>query len=347
MKALLLSQYRRLEIVNLATPEPAPDEVLVQIAACGVCGSDVHGYDGTSGRRIPPIVMGHEAAGKVASVGSRVVGLSPGDSVTFDSTIFCGQCHDCLRGKTNLCDHRQVLGVSCTEYRRPGAFAEYIAVPQRIVHHLPREVSFAEAAMLEPAAVALHAVAHANLGSDSTVLVLGAGMIGLLILQSVRAAGCSRVVVADLDSSRLALASQLGAVQTIHTSGEALVSQLQRETNTAGVDVVFEAVGVAPTVQAAIACVRKGGQVILVGNLSAQVPLPLQSVVTRQIQLQGSCASAGEYPEAIRMLASGTIKVRPLITAVASLDEGPSWFERLHSGEPNLMKVVLVPGAMQ
>ncbi len=132
MKALLLSQYRQLEITELPVPEPGADEVLIRVAACGICGSDVHGYDGSSGRRIPPIVMGHEAAGRVAAVGKDVANFPKGDRVTFDSTVFCGECGYCVRGEINLCDRREVLGVSCGDYRRAGAFAEYVLVPARI-----------------------------------------------------------------------------------------------------------------------------------------------------------------------------------------------------------------------
>ncbi len=346
MKALLLSRYGHLEVANLPAPTPGPGEVLVRVAACGICGSDVHGYDGSSGRRIPPIVMGHEAAGRVAAVGAGVKGLSEGDRVTLDSTIFCGACGYCLRGEINLCDNRQVLGVSCADYRRAGAFAEFVVVPQRIVYRLPESLSFAEAAMLEAVAVALHAVSLTRIAKGDAALVLGAGMIGLLTLQALRAAGCARVFVADVDASRLKMAAELGATATMCASGADLVSEVLRQTNGAGVDVAIEAVGIDPTVRAAVECVRKGGSVTLIGNISAEVTLPLQKAVTRQIRLQGSCASAGEYPQAMELMASGGIKVKPLITAIAPLEEGPRWFERLHAHEPNLMKIVLAPGSI-
>jgi L-iditol 2-dehydrogenase len=343
MKALLLSKYRRLEIADLPEPEAGLGEVQVRVAACGICGSDVHGYDGSSGRRIPPIVMGHEAAGRIAALGENVTGLAQGDRVTFDSTVYCGACPHCLRGNINLCDDRQVLGVSCGDYRRAGAFAEYVVVPARIVHRLPDQLSFSEAAMLEAVAVALHAVAVTEMLPNSTALVIGAGMIGLLILQALRAAGCSRVFIADLDDSRLKMAKELGATEILSSKTDP-IAQVMKLTNGTGVDVALEAVGRTETVTAAIDCVRKGGTVTLVGNISPQVTLPLQKVVSRQIRLQGSCASSGEYPKAIELLASGAIKVKPLITAVAPLDEGPAWFERLHAGEKNLLKVVLTPG---
>jgi L-iditol 2-dehydrogenase len=345
MKSLLLSEYNHLDLVDTPVPSTGPDEVLVQVAACGICGSDVHGYDGSSGRRIPPIVMGHEAAGTVASVGADVKDFSPGDRVTFDSTVYCGCCAYCARGEVNLCDNRQVIGVSCTDYRRAGAFAEFIAVPQRIVYRLPDDISFEEAAMLEAVSVALHAVRISSVSVGQSALVIGAGMIGLLTLQAARAAGCSRVLIADVDETRLNLAEQVGAEEILHASGPELIAEIMQRTAGKGMDLVLEAVGRNETIAAAIDCVRKGGTVTLIGNITPEVSLPLQKVVSRQIRLQGSCASAGEYPEAIELMASGKIQVKPLITAVASLEEGPRWFERLHSREPNLMKVVLTPNA--
>ena len=343
MKALLLSSYKHLELADLPTPAPARDEVLIRVAACGICGSDVHGYDGSSGRRIPPIVMGHEAAGMIEAVGANVKNFAPGDRVTFDSTVYCGECSNCRRGDINLCDRRQVLGVSCGDYRRAGAFAEFVAVPARILHRLPENLPFAEAAMLEAVAVAIHAVNLAEISSNTTALVIGAGTIGILTMQALRAAGCSRVFVTDVDENRLDLARQLGANEIL-LSDDSLNKKLRQLTDNEGVDIALEAVGRNETVAAAIDSVRKGGGVVLIGNIAPGVNLPLQKVVTRQIRLQGSCASAGEYPQAIRWMASGAIRVRPLITATAPLEEGPHWFERLYAREPNLLKVVLTPG---
>ncbi|MBO0912619.1 MAG: galactitol-1-phosphate 5-dehydrogenase [Acidobacteria bacterium] len=343
MKALLLSEYRQLRIADLPTPEPDRDEVLVRVAACGICGSDVHGYDGASGRRIPPIVMGHEAAGVIAALGSGVRNFHEGDRVTFDSTVYCGTCANCVRGDINLCDRRQVLGVSCGDYRRNGAFADFVVVPARILYHLPQSLSFHEAALLEAVSVALHAVALAPLKAEGSALVVGAGTIGLLVQQALQAEGCGRVLVTDPDRSRLKLSESFGATAVL-ASGADLLGEILELTNGAGVDVAIEAVGVNQSVSAAIHATRKGGSVVLVGNVSPEVTIPLQVVVTRQIRLQGSCASAGEYPRAIELVSRGKIDVKPLITAVAPLEEGPRWFEKLYAREPNLMKVVLAPG---
>ncbi len=343
MKSLLLSAYNHLEIVDLPVPEPGSGEVLIRVAACGVCGSDVHGYDGSSGRRIPPIVMGHEAAGTVAALGTGAEGYSVGDRVTFDSTVYCGQCVYCRRGDINLCDNRQVIGVSCGDYRRYGAFAEYVVVPQRILYHLPDNLSFAEAAMLEAASVALHAVRVSQLKGGETALVIGAGMIGLLTMQAAKALGCACVMVSDVDASRLSLAKSIGADEVLYASGADLAAQVLRLTQGRGVDFAYEAVGRSETVNVAIDCTQKGGTVTLIGNIQPEVSLPLQKVVTRQLRLQGSCASAGEYPQAIDLIAGGKIEVGPLITAIAPIEEGPRWFERLYAREPNLMKVILKP----
>ena len=343
MKSLLLSEYNHLEIADIPLPVVGRGEVLVRVEACGICGSDVHGFDGSTGRRIPPIVMGHEAAGTVETVGEGATKYKKGDRVTFDSTIYCGECQYCKRGQINLCDNREVIGVSCGDYRRHGAFAEYVVVPERIMYPLPMDFSFEAAAMLEAVSVALHGVKVSQVVGGETALVIGAGMIGLLTLQAARAAGCKRVFITDVDETRLKLARQVGADETLHCSGAELVAEVMRLTGGNGVDITLEAVGRNETVAAAIDCTRKGGTVTLIGNIMPEVTLPLQKVVVRQLRLQGSCASSGEYPEAIELIANGKIQVKPLITAVASLEEGPRWFERLHSREPNLMKIILTP----
>jgi L-iditol 2-dehydrogenase len=345
MKALQLTQYNHLEMKDLPTPAPGPNEVLIRVAACGICGSDVHGYDGSSGRRIPPIVMGHEASGIIAAAGSGVKNFAVNDRVTLDSTISCGKCAYCLRGQDNLCNTREVLGVSCGDYRRAGAFAEYVTVPAHVVYSLPASISFPDAALLEAVAVAVHAVSLAEIAPNSAALVIGAGTIGLLCLQALRVTGCSRIFVADIDESRLALAKTFGATAVLSSPSE-FVAQMLKLTDGEGVDVAVEAVGRNESVSTAIDSVRKGGTVILVGNITPEIKLPLQKVVSRQIRLQGSCASAGEYPRSIELMASGAINVKPLITAVVPLEEGPAWFKRLHAREPGLTKVVLTPGGV-
>lgn len=343
MKALLLTEYKKLELTDIPVPQIGPEEVLIRVRACGICGSDVHGFDGSTGRRIPPVVMGHEASGVIEKIGSAVKNLAPGDRVAFDSMISCGKCQFCRRGHMNLCDNRQVLGVSCGEYRRNGAFAEYVAVPQHIIFKLPDSLSFEHAAMIEPVSVAVHAVSITPVRLGDTALVVGTGMIGLLTIQAARLAGCARIIAMDLEDYKLEVAKQHGADEVVNPRKTDVVKYVLDATGGRGVDVSFEAVGATDPIRTAIASTKKGGTVTLIGNIRPEIELPLQSIVTREIRLQGSCASNGEYPECIALMSKGLIDVSPMMTAKAPLSEGASWFDRLYAHEPNVMKIVLEP----
>ncbi len=343
MKALVLQEYKKFAVEDLAVPTAKPGEVLVRVRACGICGSDVHGMDGSTGRRIPPLVMGHEAAGEIASVGQGVTAWKAGDRVTFDSTVYCGECWFCRRGEVNLCENRQVLGVSCGDYRRQGAFAEFVAVPERILYRLPDNLTFEQAAMVEAVSVAVHAAARTPNLKGSTAVVVGAGMIGLLVVQVLRVKGCKQIIAIDLEEDRLQLALRRGATTAFKADVADLPAKIKALTEGRGADAAFEVVGLSPTLKTAMDCVRKGGSITLVGNLKAQVDLPLQAAVTRQLTLIGTCASAGEYPECLDLIASGQVNVTEFISATPPLTEGAAWFARLYAGEKGLMKVLLKP----
>jgi L-iditol 2-dehydrogenase len=317
--------------------------VLVQVKACGICGSDVHGMDGSTGRRIPPIIMGHEASGLIAAVGDHVENWQVGDRVTFDSTIYKLDDWYTRKGLYNLSDGRLVLGVSPGEYRRHGAFAEYVVVPQHILYKLPENVTFNQAAMVEPVAVAFHAVELTPIEIDSTAVVVGAGMIGLFIIQTLKLKGCGKVIAVDLEQDRLNLAKELGADIVFKADLYDVPNEIKKLTSGRGADVAFEAVGIGPTIRTAIDSVRRGATVTLVGNLSPNIQIPLQIIVTQQLRLQGSCAIAGEYPAVLDMIDSGRINVDKILSASAPLSEGAEWFKRLYEKEPGLMKVVLNP----
>jgi L-iditol 2-dehydrogenase len=345
MKALLLSEYKKLACTNVDDPVIGPDDVLVSVKACGICGSDIHGYDGSTGRRIPPLVMGHEASGIIADVGSNVKNFRVGQRVSFDSTVSCGNCRFCQAGQINLCDNRQVLGVSCGEFRRNGAFAEFVSVPARIVYALPDDLGFNEAAMIEAVSIGVHAVNLTPVSLGDTAVIIGTGMIGLLTLQAARLAGFRRLIAVDTESSKLALARELGATDVFNPKETDIPEAVRSVTGGAGADAAFECVGANATVLSAIHSVRKGGTVTLVGNITPKTELPLQVVVSRQLRLQGSCASSGEIPACIDLLARKDIKVDKIISAVSSLEEGPAWFDRLYKGEPGVMKVIIAPNA--
>lgn len=343
MKALLLTEYKHLEYTDFPTPDIGPEEVLIEVMATGICGSDIHGYDGSSGRRIPPLIMGHETAGVIVNVGANVAQWNLGDRVTCDSTVYCGVCYYCRRGEINLCDNRRVLGVSTGEYRRHGALAEYVAIPQHILYRLPDEVTFVQATMVEPLSIAFHASRITPISINDSALVVGSGMIGLLVIQALRIAGCGQIIAVDLVPERLDQAQQLGADIGLLSNDNELHEKVLSLTDGRGVDHSFEVVGLTSTVRTAVQNVCKGGTVTLIGNLSPDVELPLQSVVTRELTIFGSCASEGEYPACLEMLARGRVDVEMLISATAPLKEGANWFERLYNREPGLVKVVLVP----
>ncbi len=343
MKALLLSEYKKLSVVEMPTPDIADDEVLVRVRACGICGSDIHGYDGSTGRRIPPLVMGHEAAGTIERTGRGVDGFAPGDRVTFDSTVSCGKCEFCRRGQINLCDNRTVLGVSCGDYRRHGAFAEYVSVPARILYKLPDSLPFERAALIEAVSIAVHAVSRHVPAPDDAVLVVGSGMIGALVMQVLKDKGCRDIIAVDVDDDKLAFARRMGAGRVLNAKGLDVPAATRELTGGKGADVSFEVVGHTDTVMTAIRSLRKGGTAVLIGNLSPKVELPLQEVVSREISVLGSCASNGEIPQCIDLLARGAVDVDPLISLKARLDDAPGLFERLYAGDKSLMKVIIQP----
>ncbi len=344
MKALLLTAPSHLEFTDFAAPVPADDEVLLRIHACGICGSDIHGWDGSTGRRRPPLIMGHEAAGEIVAVGPRVERWRAGDRVTFDSTISCGACPYCATGEVNLCDHRRVVGVAPAEYRQHGAFAEFLTLPARILYALPDGLTYEQAAMVEPVSIAIHAVQRVKLAPDSTAVVIGAGMIGLFVIQALKWAGATRIIAVDLADNRLALARELGATDTLRSDLCDVPAEVAKLTGGRGADVALEVVGISATLNLAIASVRRGGHVVLVGNLAPKAEFPLQAVVTRELTLHGTCGSAGEYPLCLDLIARGVIRVEPMISAVAPLAEGAAWFEKLSAKDgAKFMKVILAP----
>lgn len=343
MKALTLTAYNEFEFGDAPDPEVAENEVLIAVKACGICGSDIHGMNGSSGRRQPPIIMGHEASGEITSIGDSVTNWKVGDRVTFDSTVYCGDCPECNSGQINLCPSRNVLGVSCDDYRRHGAFAEYVKVPEHIVCAIPDDVSYEHAAFAEPVSIALHGVNRLPLQQGDSAVVVGAGLIGLLVVQALKAKGAGTVIAVDLDEKRLNLAKKLGADHALISAEDVPTKVRELVGNEDGADVSVEVVGFDPTINLAINSVRKGGSVSCVGNLKADVSFPLQAVVTRELSIYGSCASAGEYGEAVEAVASGAIKVDPLISGVADLKDGGEWFHRLSRNDEGLMKVILKP----
>ena len=343
MKALVLDEYNKLIYKDVGIPKVMPDEVLIHVKACGICGSDVHGMDGSTDRRQPPVIMGHEASGVIVETGSKVTSWKKGDCVTFDSTVYPLNDWYTLKGRYNLSEGREVVGVSPIEYKRHGAFAEYLAVPQHILYKIPKNVSFEQAAMVEPAAVAAHAVRLSGIKAGDSAVVVGSGMIGTFIVSILKASGAIPVIAVDIDEEKMKMATMYGADIVINSGKQSVPEAVRAQTKGRGADFGFEAIGISKTVNTLINSLRKGATAVLVGNITPTIDFPLQKVVTSEIKIQGSCAINGEYEIVLDMIANGNLKVDGMISAIAPLSEGAEWFRKLYHKEGNLNKVILVP----
>ena len=339
MKALVYRGPRSLAVEEIDRPGFHPDEVLLHVDATGICGSDVHGYLGLTGRRIPPMIMGHEFCGTVAEVGAEVSGFRAGDRAAVVPVLACGSCRFCREGHENLCTDRRLFGVMACN----GSMAEYLNVPARLLHRMPGGMRPEIGAMVEPAAVALHAASRAGAQLEgAAVMVVGAGPIGLLLVGMVKQWRPRLVVVSDLSDRRLDLARRMGADATVNPSSQEVGTALSEQTGGEGVDVSFEAVGAAPAVEQALAVLRPRGSCVWVGNSQRVVPVDMQAGVTRELSILGSYVyTPTEFGEALQLLARGALDVRPIISRTVALERGPEMFAALADPSAGLVKVVL------
>ncbi len=330
MRALVYTGAFQIGVQHVPDPRPLPHEVLVRVDSVGICGSDVHGYTGTTGRRLPPLIMGHEAAGRVAKSSN---GFEAGEEVCFDSTVGCNMCSECASGRVNRCSDRTVFGVSTPRFRRDGAMADFVCVPAHVLKRVPEGLPLNIAAMFEPLSVGLHAARRGGNAQNARVLIIGAGMIGLSILLSVRLQEPNEIIVIEPHENRKNMARRLGADRMLDP---------EKSTQTIDADLTFEAVGAASTVAKAIHHTKTGGCIVLVGNTSQHPPVDVQRVVAKELTLTGTYANAGEYDEIIDLVSRKKLDPSPLISATLPLEDGPEAFARLHrQAEPEWIKVLL------
>jgi L-iditol 2-dehydrogenase len=339
MRALLLDAERHLALIE--TPMPAlerPNDVLVRVHAVGVCGSDIHGYLGHTGRRVPPLVMGHEATGEVVAVADGVRGLRPGDRVATNTIAACGHCRPCLAGQRSICEHRSILGMNA-----PGAYAEYVVWPEDSLPRVPDGLSYEAGALAEPLAVALHAVNMTGVKAGDVVFIAGGGPIGVLTHLLVRLAGAGRIVVSDLHPERLSAARAFGADVVVDAGSEDPVEVVRELTDGSGADVAIEAVGFGVSARQTIDAVRSSGTVVWLGNSERRIEIDMQAVVTRDLVVRGSYGMTGqEFERALTLLADGRLPVGDIVNRYATLDEGPALFEELLAS-PATIKCVIRP----
>jgi L-iditol 2-dehydrogenase len=338
MRALYYPEYGRLEMREVDEPRPSAGEVVVDVAACGICGSELGGFAARSPRRVPPLIMGHEFAGTVAALGEGVTNVAVGDRVIVNSVVHCGACDLCHRGATHLCRRREVFGMN-----RPGAFAERVAVPAYILFPMPPTVTGVQGALVEPLANGVHVLSLVRDNPLETVLICGAGTIGLMCLHAARAAGARRIAVTDTNRGRLAIAQQLGAEAAIDASGDQVVEFALEWTGDQGADLAIDAVGTPDARRDTIRAVRPGGDVVWIGLHDDEARIHTFDVVLAERRISGSYGAAdSDIRAAIRLFAEGRVPTESWVEALP-LEQGDAVFLQMLRQERDSIKAVLVP----
>jgi (R,R)-butanediol dehydrogenase/meso-butanediol dehydrogenase/diacetyl reductase/L-iditol 2-dehydrogenase len=323
-------------------PEPAikEDEVLIKIMASGICGSDIHGYLGTTGRRIAPMTMGHEFSGQIVKLGSKIKLFDLGARVIVQPLNFCGKCIYCQQGNTNMCVNGTLFGVMAVD----GAMAEYLAVPEKLVFTLPEKCSYEIGAMAEPFAVAYGAVKKAGDLINKNVLIVGAGTIGLCILQIVKLQSPKLIIVSDLSDNRLKVATELGADNTINPKNQDYFELVKRLTDENMIDVSFEAVGIAAATNQSLRVLKKMGTSIWVGNSAREIEINMQDIVTSALKICGTYIyTHEEFGEVVDIIGTGNLRADNLISKVIPLEEAPETFTAIHKQPDSFIKVIINP----
>jgi len=342
MKQSIMTAPGKIEFRNVDKPIPGSGEVLVQIRRIGICGSDIHVYHGLHPYTGYPVVQGHEVAGLVAEIGDSVRGFEPGDPVTIMPQITCGRCYACRNGQYHICDSLKVMG-----FQAPGAAQEYFAVSEDKVLKMPAGMSLEEGAMIEPTAVALHALVRAELGlggglAGKKVIVLGAGPIGNLVAQAARALGAEKVLITDLSEFRLQVARSCGIEAGVNPKKEKLDEEILRELGEDRADLIVECVGSEATITDAVACARKGSTIVVVGVFGKRPVVDLGLVQDRELNLLGTLMyQRRDYDKAIELIAAGRIRLKELITDTFPFNEYLKAYHHIERAKDRAIKVMI------
>ena len=324
MKAYVKTErkYGAVEFIDIPKPEPKGDQVLIKICASAICGSDLHAYEYPPGYEFMniPVALGHEYGGIVEAVGEEVTLYKPGERVMGESNLYCSKCQNCHEGRTNICTSNKMTGLHIN-----GAMAEYIVAPEKMVHRIPDQVTFAEAALAQPCAVSFHAIFdRSQILPGDVVVVFGPGIVGLMAAKGAQIVGASQIFVVgtDVDEAvRLPIARKMGFV-TINSQRQDVAAEIERVTGKKQVDVAVECSGAAPAAQAALSLVRKGGSITLVGIYSKPNEIFFTPFVRNEIQINTSYTCLWKnYEQALLLVASGQIDLKPLM-AVYPFDQG-------------------------
>lgn len=341
MKALVYEGPQKMELREIPAPEPEAGELLIKVKAVGVCGSDVEGYLGKTGRRTPPMVMGHEFAGIVAQTDSNS-GFRQGDKVVVQPKLYCGQCNYCRSGLTHMCPQADFLGVLDTN----GAMTEYVSVPEQFVFKVNDNIELSHASLVEPLAVAGRAVNKIDekkLKHADYIMIIGAGTIGLLVLQILKLKGVKNVIVSDLFDYRLKKASDLGADFTVNAQNDDLIKSIQQITDNNMVDYSLEAVGVSASASQSVMVLKNCGTAVWIGNAQKMIEINMQEIVTSEINIKGTYIyTDSDFKQALQLIEQRQVNLDPLISAEEPLANGVSVFEKLADNKDGkLLKVIL------
>ncbi|WP_067935141.1 zinc-dependent alcohol dehydrogenase family protein [Alicyclobacillus kakegawensis] len=327
MKAVVLHGVGNLRVETLPDPVPGPDEVVIRVAVCGICGTDLHIYQGQPGSAEvhPPVVLGHELAGEVLAVGTGVTKLRVGDRVSVDPNLYCGVCRFCRDGRIQMCEHLQAIGVT-----RNGGMAELCVVPAKNCHRLPDGLGMLEGALVEPLACCVHGIERLSLRPGQSALVIGAGYIGLMMVQLLRLYGAGHIVVSEPEARKRELALSLGADSAINPNAlpDHAAGVPAADAGT-GFDVVIECVGRAETMHAAVEAAGRGGQILLFGvaNPDAVIQVRPYQVFAKELTIAGSFVNPYTHRAAVALAAQGRIQMVPLVSHRFAPDDIPSVME--------------------
>ncbi|MCF3649386.1 zinc-dependent alcohol dehydrogenase [Synoicihabitans lomoniglobus] len=340
MNVLIYDGPWRMRLTALPSPRPAADEVLLRALAVGICGSDVHGFTGESGRRQPGMVMGHEAVGEVVELGTGVDTLAVGDHVAVFNIVGCGHCHHCTAAQEQRCPDKRVLGVNAGQW---GAMAEQFTFPASGLFKIAPSLDPAIGLLTEPIAVAEHAISHLSLRPDDVIAIVGAGTIGIGLAIALRAHGVKTCFALDRIPAKLDLIADFGATP-INIEMENAHAVIRAATRGRGADGVIEAVGASATVRTAYDLCAPGGTVVLIGNLAREFTLPLQGVTSNETTIRGSYGfTRRDFAAAVDLVGDPLLPLDRLISGSCSLAETPDIMTRMGRGELNPIKMVIRP----
>ena len=322
---------------EIPKPEPKDNEVVVKIMKIGVCGSDIHVYHGKHPFTKYPVTQGHEVSGKVEAVGKNVTGFTVGQKVTIEPQVYCGKCYPCTHGKYNLCEELKVMGFQTT-----GTASEYFAVDASKVTALPENLTYNEGAMIEPLAVTVHAAHRAEAVEGKKIAILGAGPIGILLVQSVKAMGAKEVLITDVSDHRLSLAKECGADYAVNTKNEDFNGAMLRCFGADKADVIYDCAGNDITINQAIRCARKGSQIILVAVFADMAKADMAVLNDHELDLNSSMMYRHEdYLEAIRYVSDGKIRLKPLMSKHFAFKDYSQAYQYIDANRETTMKVLI------